>query len=106
MIFSLTHKGALLFVWGGCPIYLWRLHDFFVERLHDFLKSAFLCVVRLCDFLCGEVAYVFVRIGCVIFLGEEVALFFSLTHSRGCVIFLWNGCVILRLHDFCCGELV
>ena len=59
-----------------------------------FLEVAlFFCVVRLRDFLYVEVASVFVGIGCVMFLGGEVTLFFSLTHSRGCAIFL-------------CGEVV
>ena len=47
-----------------------------------------------CFFLCGEVAWVFVGRSCMMFLGGEVALFFSLTQSQGCVTFLWRGCVI------------
>ena len=47
-----------------------------------------------------------------VFLCGEVAVFFSfthsLTHSQGCVTFMWRGCMILfkRLYDFCCGEVV
>ena len=45
------------------------------------------CMLRLHDFLCGELALIFVR--------------------RGCVTLLWRGCVIFfRLHDFCGGEVV
>ena len=55
------------FLWKGCVIF---------------------CLVRLHDFLCEEVALVFMK--------------------RGCVTFLWRGCVIflLSLHDFCGGEVV
>ena len=79
------------FLWRGCLIFLWRLHDFCGERLRDFYGGSMIfCVVMLCDFLCAEVAGVFVRGGCMMFLGGEVALF--LTH------------LLSRLQDFFGGE--
>ena len=41
--------------------------------------------------------------GCVMFLGGEVALFFSFTYSRGCMIFVFEGLPVFfvcveRLH--------
>ena len=63
-----------------------RLRDFFL-KLRDFFGSCVIfCVVRLCDFLCGEFASVFLRRGCMMFLGG------------GCVIFLTHS--LTRLHDF------
>ena len=85
----------MIFLWRCCMIFLWGCVIFWVVWLLDF-------------FLCWEVAWVFVRRGCVMFLDEEVAFFFTLTHSWGCVtFFVLRGCMIFfRLHDFCFKEVV
>ena len=53
-VIFLTHSLRLhdLLFWRFCDFIAVRLPDFFVERLLDFL-----CVKRLCDFLCEEVPW-------------------------------------------------